>query len=594
MANYLLALRHGDTASALPHVMESLTRTDPGEQVEIRLSGDWHLTWVARDAANGLLPDGGIFSGFAVDDEHQRICFGAQGWRRGRAGRGSNPLPGCHVRVHWDEASLCLGADLYRSMSVFVSTEPGLVLVSDSAYSLMALRRRLGLPITLDPTVADSLRWGNSMSAQLLGSRTLVREIRYVPVGQNVRVRLDAGAQSGQVRRHPVRELFGEHGEDYAAELRRAAVRIASVVHSVAVLGPEHARLSLSGGKDSRICLAAALLSPVARDTARFACTNTAEQHRRDFEVVSMLSQEFGFPLGARNSRNQRNSELWRVANPVALWFSDNSLSYFSLKLQSYALRAKGHFAIAGYGSELYKGNYGLRSVPTVVDSITRNQPGVAESVRAVCEELLHELSIDPADPLSAEWHYLAMRNAIHGGRFTPVTMFGLRPLQQKNLVGLSKSPQRLYPTGTTGPKDIPDDLLLLLSPSLAARPFDRATKDRSSENVIRRLRMLGGPVSTSEISTYRILGMPEDVSDGPVAALLKLVDQERLQGQLTRASIGPLVDDAAAVIAGSDLAGAWTSLAQQARVEVRDPAVNLGHTRGGPGRVLALAEVLR
>lgn len=594
MANYLLAARHDSVAPVLPELLAQATADQPGERVEISLAGGWHLTWIARDAAHDLLPGGGLFSGFAVDDERERICFAATGWGAQPPVLHSDDLPGCHVHVRWDAERLSLTADLYRSMSVFVTTVPGLVLISDSAYVLMSLRRRLGLPVTPDATVADSLRWVNSMSAQLLGSRTLVREIRYVPVGQRVHVPLTAGAQTSTVERRSVPELFGQHGHDYAAEVRQAAVRIGSLVHTVASLGPEHARLALSGGKDSRICLAAALLSPVARERARFTCTNTAEQHRRDFEVVSALSSEFAFPLGAREPTADRSTELWRVANPVALWYSDNSLSYFALKLQPYALRAKGKFAIAGYGSELYKGNYGLRPLTAVVESIARTQPMVAESVNELCEEVLQEVGVDPSDHLGAEWHYLVLRNALHGGRFVPVTKFGLRPLQQRNLVGLSKLHPAQYPEPMTGPTGIPDDLLALLSPALAARPFDRPAKDRSVEDVVERLRELGGPVSAAELTTYRILGSAKDVSVGPAAALLHLVDQDRLQGGLNRAVLGPLVDEAAAVIADSDLAATWTPLAEEARRDVRDITVPLGHARGGPGRALALAEVLR
>lgn len=596
MANYLLVVRHGTVAPVAEDILSALSRRHPREVLDRPLGGGWELTWVARDAVADVdARDGTLFSGFAVDDEHERIVFGASGHSRLPAGdAGAEDLPGCYTRVRWDQQTLSVSTDLYRSMSMFVSTEPGLVLVSDSAYVLMSLRRRLGLQCTADATVADSLRWGNSMSAQLMGSRTLVQEISYVPVGQRVRLSLARGPIRSEVQRRPLRELFQAGSDDYAAELRTAAVRIASLVHTIAGGGPQHARLSLSGGKDSRICLAAALLSPVARETARFSCTNTSEQHRRDFEVVSALAEEFRFPLGTTETAEDRNQQLWRVANPVGLWYSDNSLSYYALKLQAYGLRAKGRFAVAGYGSELYKGNYGLRPVTAVVDSIARTQPSVAESVRDVCEEVLHEIGISASDPLSAEWHYLALRNALHGGRFTPVTKFGLRPLQQRNLVGLSKLTPDRYPDRMTGPRNIPDDLLLLLSPALATRPFDRAEKDRSPREVVDRLRRLGGPVSSAELTSYRVFGEAEDVADGPVPSLMSFVDQDRLRGRLTRAVVAPLVDAAADVVEASAFATEWAALVEQARSDVRDPAVPLGQARGVPGRVLALAEVLR
>lgn len=574
-------------------MLDEIFPASSDETVQKPLEGGWHLTWVAKQAARDLLPAGGLFSGFAVDDEDERLIYGS----RGLPSRGHQvtvDLPGCYVSATWDHRGFELSADLYRSMSVFVTSVRGLTMISDSAYVLMQMRRRLGLTVTLDDDVAQSLLWRNSMSVQLLGSRTLVQEIAYVPVGRRVRLDLDSEDRVARVGGRSAPALFAPPSADYAAELRQAAVRIGSLIHSVAVSGPEHARLSLSGGKDSRICLAAALLSPEARESARFSCTNTAEQHRRDYEVVTDLSSEFGFPLGARAASDHRAGELRRVANPLALWFSDNGLSYFAVRLQAYALRAKGPFTIAGFGSELYKGNYGQRPVAAIADSISRTQPAVADSVQSIAEEALDESGVDPAHPLSAEWHYLLLRNALHGGRFAPMTKFGLRPLQQRNLVGLSKLPTSMRPSLMSEPQQIPDDLLALLSPSLASRPFDRAAKNRTADHVVDRLRALGGPISSNELSTYRVSGDPQDVADGPVGLLLDLVDQSRIDGRLDRDGVAPLVDDAARIIAESALSRSWSSVAEEMRAAVRDRSIPLGHTHGMPGRVLGLAEVLR
>ncbi|MEW1978956.1 hypothetical protein AB0271_11350 [Kocuria palustris] len=591
MANYLAVLRHVSRTEEGRILRDAL---GPGSEdsVVVPLHGGWELTWIAQQARGDLLPEHGLFSGFAVDDADSRIVYGAPGIVRTGGQRLGTDLPGCYVHLDWSPEHAELSADLYRSMPVSVTSGPGLTLISDSPYILLQLRRSLGLPVTLDTAVAESLLWRNSMSGQLLGSRTPAREISYVPVGG--RLRLDLGSASSVVQRSgpQVPALFSPPTADYATELRTAAQRIASLIHTIAASGPEHARLALSGGKDSRICLAAALLSPQARESARFSCTNTAEQHRRDYEVVSDLSREFGFPLGPRQPDDDRGAELRRIANPLAVWFSDSSMTYFPVKLQAYSLRAKGPFAIAGFGSELYKGNYGLRPVAAIEANIARAQPRIAASFLELTEEVLRSSGIDPADPLSAEWHYLLLRNALHGGRFVPVTKFGLRPLQQRNLVGLSKMP----PDGVlwSSPRQIPDDLLALLSPSLASRPFDRPAKDRSAADVVARLRQLGGPLSSSEITTYAISGSPTDVHDGPVKTLLNLVDQSRIAGRLSRENVAPHVDSAAEAVAAAGVSADWTALAREQQTAIRDRSIPVGHTHGMPGRLLAVAEVLR
>lgn len=593
MANYLLVLQHRDDLRAVEATLEHLCSGEPTQRHVMNLPGGWTAHWVAQNAAEDCSPKGEIFTGFAVDDARQRFLYGASGWRQAGRRAQDQDLPGCYLHAVWDTRTLQVSADLYRSLSVFVTAEPGLTMMSDSAYGLLQLRRRLGLTVTLDSTVATSLLWANAMAAQLLGTRTAVQEITYVPVGGRVHLDLLDPRAIPQPQRQNLRSLFPAQDTDYREQLRAAAVRIASVVHTVALSGPEHARLSLSGGKDSRICLAAALLSPAARSQARFTCTNTAEIHRRDFEVVSKLSQAFGFPLGARTAQANRQQELRRFPNPMGLWATDNALVYFALKIQPYALRAKGPFAITGMGSEVYKGNYGLRSLSNIVQVIGASQPHVAEAVETVAGEALLSSGVKPHEELSAEWHYLLLRNALHGGRFTPATKFGLRPLQQHPLVGLSKLNVHDRPDLMGSPKDIPDDLLLMLSPGLAVQPFDRPSKNRTYDDVVARLRLLGGPVSTLELTSYKTIGSPLDVHDGPVQALARLVDTSRISGRLNRNALLPWVDEAAARVQASDLGREWAAKAQQAQVIVRDATVNLGQAKGEVGRILSLAEVL-
>lgn len=596
MANYLLALSREDGHEALGQAIDEVGAQFPDDHARSVLPGGWRLDWLARHATGDLMPEGqGLFTGVAYDDDAEGLYFGRSGWaKRGGAAWTSEDLPGCHVVGTWRDGRLGVTTDLYRSMPLFTTSTPGMTLLSDSPVLLLRLRRRLGLPCTADPTVVGSLRWPNAMSAQLMSTRTIVREITYVAVGQRVDLDLNDPGAEAQVVTRSLREVFPWTGEPYGETIRRAAARIASLVHTVAGLGPESARLALSGGKDSRICLAAALLSPVARDSARFSCTNTHALHARDAEVVQQLSEEFGFPLGTRTPAIPRAQEIWRVRDPMGLWSLDSALAYFPVKIQAYGLRAKGKFTIAGFGSELYKGNYGLRSVRTIAASIATRTPDIARDVDQTCSDYLSASGIDPADPLSAEWHYLGMRNALHGGRFVPASKFGIRPLQQRGLVGLSKLTPAQYPAGMTGPKSITEDLMVTLGPALAASPFDRPAKDRDPEWVAERLHVIGGALSSDELVTYAVHGDPDEVRDGPVAALTALAPDDHEPGAITRERVQARFEVAAAAVGASDFATDWAQIVEAARVELADPAVPVGQARGMAGRVLSLGELLR
>jgi hypothetical protein len=594
VANYLLALTHGSGPPRLQDVLDELAAGAPADVVRRGLDHTWSLTWVAREAKRDLLrDDSGLFTGFSYDDEREELSFGSRSQPPGRAVPDTD-LPGCHLAVSWDSSELTVRGDLYRSMPIFVTTERGLTLMSDSPYVLLRLRRRLGLPATTDPDVAGSLRWGNAMSAQLMSTRTLVKEIDYVAVGQRVRIPLDADGATAEIRTRPLREVFAWDGRPYGETIRQAASRIASVIHTIASMGPQAARLSLSGGKDSRICLAAALLSPAARTGGRFSCTNTLPQHRRDFHVVQALSEEFGFSVGSAADPVARARDVWRVPDPVALWYQDQALAYFPVKIQSYGLRSKTGFAIAGYGPELYRGNYGLRSVRQIVESIARTSRDIASDVQTVCGGYLEAVGIDPAEPFSAEWHYLGMRNALHGGRFVPVTKLGIRPLQQRSLVGLSKLPPAERPVGMSGPEGVGEDLMAVMSPALATRPFDLPAKDRTAEWVTARLKLLGGPLSQAELSSYTVLGSLTDVADGPLPALALLDEVDRPHGPLSRERVKELLAEASVIVEESPYGPTWRTLVTEAEAELSDPAIPVGQPRGMVGRVLSLAEALR
>lgn len=264
MSNFLLAVRHEQGNSGLEELLDDLSRGAPDERTDGALGPGWSYSWFSHRARRDLIPAGGLFTGFAVDEQNEVFCFGSAGWRGNPQPSSRAELPGCYLRVQWTDGRLAVHGDLYRMMPIIMTTGNGLLLVSDSAYALVQPRRRLELPVTMDPTVAKTMLWPNSMTAQLLGGRTLAEEVQYVTVGGRIELDVSVAAARARVQYTDVHGIFAPRSDSYSAEIRTAAVRIASLVHSVAASGSEHARLALSGSKDSRICLAAAFLSPAA------------------------------------------------------------------------------------------------------------------------------------------------------------------------------------------------------------------------------------------------------------------------------------------------------------------------------------------
>lgn len=142
-------------------------------------------------------------------------------------------------------------------------------------------------------------------------------------------------------------------------------------------------------------------------------------------------------------------------------------------------------------------------------------------------------------------------------------------------------------------PGQIRDDFLALLSPALAARPVDKASKDRSTHAVIDRLKQLGGPVSVSEISEYRMLGSARDVHGGPVQSVSRLVLDNVASRRMSRWDLVPVVDAVSRRIADHSLAPEWVRAARAATRTIRDPLDPVARFRGGVGPALTVAAFL-
>src|SRR5699024_1310341 len=104
-----------------------------------------------------------------------------------------------------------------------------------------------------------------------------------------------------------------------------------------------------------------------------------------------------------------------------------------------------------------------------------------------------------------SEWHYIAFRNALHGGRATLSSDYVARRAAQIPLIGLSRSPLNDLPAPRKAAPSVVLDSLIVLNPDMALSPFDDPRKNVSSEYVNQRLARLGGPLAAEGITPYSI-----------------------------------------------------------------------------------------
>lgn len=298
-----------------------------------------------------------------------------------------------------------------------------------------------------------------------------------------------------------------------------------------------------------------------------------------DFQIVTRLSDQFGFQIN-KPVGSQFRPKLEKV-DRMALWTIACMGIYDPLYCPSAVNLGRTLFSITGHGAELMKGNYGWRTIRAITRKLE-----LAE-VQAQCENTLNSMGIDPADKWGSEWHYLGMRNSIHGGRSTMTRLTGMRPLAQRKLVALSRSEMNQYPAPRKGAPSIISDLLIALSPDLALAMFDDPRKNMTLDHVTNRLRAIGGRVSARDSRPYKVFGSPQ-AATGPVKSFLAMAVKKGLSGAIDARSIQSLVT-LAVDFSPPKLATCYRNMVGKVVTEVKDPIDASTRVAVSAGKILTL-----
>lgn len=625
MANYLTAVvpRHLEPAFLdwiAPHLptagASALGGDAVGEHLVLDLPGTTaRLHHVARAAGRDAvaIPDGqgrdatgsgAVFHGFAQSLDHATTVFGAAGLGQ-MAAAGDRTLleapagqewDGSYVKVAWRGAELQAHTDFFRLVPMAYTAGSGLMAVSDSWQVLVRLRTALGLPVSVPAEVAAALALQRVIAAHPLDGRTLCSEVRMVGVGARLRARLDQdGAREVTVDQEPFGALFGDPGGTWADHVRSGAVGMASVLRSHAEAGLS-LRLSLSGGADSRAVLAALRRADPAQDVTVMNTTNRGPANARDVEVVEHLAETLGLVLGARAGHEVRTE---RYPTPLQAWMVGSLGLHDRLGMPLSRALPGSHYTLTGHGAGIFKSTYGWRPFAAVADGLIGFDPHSGPLAARIAEDYLGSIGVDPAAPDSSEWHFIAWRNSLHGGRSTLVNLLSVPPLMQRRLASLAHVdpgsaaalpvPLRRDPQ-TNGPRantSLTSVMMCLLDPELASLPHDRADKDLDAQTRRLILSLAGGPVTEDELVPVRAYGRPVDVESGIAATFLSLSASWGQGVALDHGSIAPLVEHGGQVATGVGLGEWYGPVIDQAR-ENLDTGGSITQQDGSFGKLLS------
>lgn len=463
-----------------------------------------------------------FFLGTFWSAERGVVGFGLDGWLAVRDGRGfdAHGMAGEFICVEWhDERRVDVRRDVFSSVGLMHSTGCGYVAVSDSLLILTALRRACGDSVTPNDQAVLARAALNSVGAQQMSTNTYVREISFVPAGKGVAIELDRLQARVEGISLTERIRSSQAGD---LRLRDSAAFICGAIRAVMTVPGWQLSLSLSGGYDSRLLLAAALRTR-QMDRLEVRSSNSTRAHRSDFAIAAQLSSTFGFAINS-GTATPRALPVERHVDAVPAWASTLLGIYDRLLPRLAVDTAPAGSSMSGVGAEILKGNWGWMSIPDFVSPVSdRMASDRFEAYLAEIELGMAAIGADPEWADATEFFYVGYRNGLHSAAHLTNHMLGFRPLQHLEMASLGhmRTDGGPFDEGRgeatfAGSYAAVVDLLCMMHPELAVFPYDTDAKSIPLSTVKQRLDIHGGPLSDDEIQEVEVHGDPLEVPCGP------------------------------------------------------------------------------
>lgn len=539
MSNYLFIIADDRAAGDVRRWLAARGADPVAEMGQVDLANRCTLFVLAANVRSTFDPELGIFfRGYAIDYDRQEITFGLPGFRdAGPELRGSieTGTEGEYVLARVSDDAVSFRRDLFAMAPLLHTSGPGYVALSDSMLVLGDLRSATGQPRTQNAEVLLARSVVNNLSGQQLSHETFTEEIEFLRIGE----RLDVDLRPRPTVRATLGDLptsFSADDLDYRDVVRTAARRMAGLLRALS--GPTQwpPTIRLSGGYDSRTCLAAARAAHVERDI-RIISHNDLEVHAVDFAIATTIAARLGLTLNPPGAVSQEPAARQLDCTPFTLWSVSNLgvYDYYSLRTSSRSTRRV--LEVAGLGAELTKGSFEWQSWTSLCDQHDLD-PGVRAALDAQGRRALTDLGCDPEAPDASEWHNLAYRNALHVSRHLPVHISGLAPLQQRQLVAMGRSAKSDFPRPAPNSPSMVNDLSIVLDPALSLLAYDQTGKGLTLSFVESRLARLGGPVWLTDADDFRVLGSLASIPGGPSDFSIRVAEAAGLAQDLDARTI--------------------------------------------------------
>ncbi|TLP94739.1 hypothetical protein FEF26_11485 [Nesterenkonia salmonea] len=369
------------------------------------------------DNRSAIQVHGSFLYGYAYTD--RAVIFGSKGLRDYLRENPENLLPdeGRFAAIFVDNDELTIKVDSTGQELLYLYQAGEDWAISNSFMHLVhrvSASRKLSF---YEPAAMNfHLKDGKHIGEQLISHRTMVKQIKTVPLGHEVRVSRSTGRLN--VKKLPFLHKYGDLASDgYSDLLKRFLDRSSGLLQAIAAHGYEF-NLSLSGGYDSRLVLALLIQSGAAPNVRISSLTSKPN----DFKVAKSLCDRFRLPLnqprGTSSPRNMSSSDS------IRMYLESCGGTYLPFyPVMRNRLNPQGEFHLTGdqpSGLSFLAGRAKFNGeVPKIAEDIrlALSQRVHGEQVREDFLSTFSDLGVASEDPVAPLVFYSAIRARHHGGR---------------------------------------------------------------------------------------------------------------------------------------------------------------------------------
>lgn len=470
--------------------------------------------------------------GYAIDHENSLITFNPYDIEY----NGEKSYEGAFVRLNINKKDGCdelsVGFDHFGLQNVVYTKEPDFFCASDSLTFIANVRKVLGFDNNIDDEVFLSRCYFiNAITAQPINAKLMVKNCFYLRPSESLFIRLGDDGFNFECLKN---NFFTNDFPSYKDGLRAGVSQICGVLSGLLKEQKINLSVDLSGGMDSRLILG--LVMRASDNNQEFNVSSDKKQVK-DFGIASDIAERYELKLNSKPFQKRVKN------NPLALFYSGN-LGFYD---PPYIPASHGvsndpqevSFKLGGFSAELYKGNYGFRSLNSIGSSVLDEKQHAA--LLSELNSGLMDMSFDYESSFASEFHYLLYRNPVHSGRAGLNSFYSLRPLNNRLLVSLSYSLFNNFFPPKKGGWNMVKDMMVLADPELASLPYDAPAKNITKDEARTRFEYFGG----FSFSPYSVHKFGNVIPSGQLEISKKWAEKAGFSGKMDSNSVGFLIDNA-------------------------------------------------